>query len=332
MRSIPSHRPRFLAPVLLGSLFAWVLPQIATAALPTSTNHWDRCVTRHAQELQIDPALLHAIIWTESKNQPLAIAWTDRWGKRHSVFPKTTEDARALMTQLQRSQQTFDLGLAQVNSKNIARLAKPLDVQPTDLLQPCTNLKVASYVLREQLDRHGYTWRAIAGYNGSLPYINLVWQNLCQRHTTTLCHTDGLALRSNRIPAPTDSIRATTLPIADGPIVTTLINAPASLPPVIQETPVHVSFSAPVRTIPPNTDPPDNTTTWLDRIPTASRILTISVRLLASFSLLIGTIILFCYGIRIIFWALGLVRESLIALLRGHRTTFPHPLQRPLTS
>jgi hypothetical protein len=219
--------------------------------------------------------------------------------------------------------------LAQVNSKNIARLAKPLDVQPTDLLQPCTNLKVASYVLREQLDRHGYTWRAIAGYNGSLPYINLVWQNLCQRHTTTLCPAEGFAFRTARVPAPTDSIRVSTLPIADGPIVTRVINPSESMP-GIADTPV--SFSPPVRTIPPNTDPPDNTTTWLDRIPTASRILTISVRLLAPFSLLIGTIILFCYGIRIIFWALGLVRESLVALLRGHRTTFPHPLQRPLTS
>ncbi len=329
MRSIPSPRPRFLAPVLLGSLFAWVLPQIATAALPTSTNHWDRCVTRHAQELQIDPALLHAIIWTESKNQPLAIAWTDRWGKRHSVFPKTTEDARALMTQLQRSQQTFDLGLAQVNSKNIVRLARPLNFDPVDLLQPCTNLKVASYILREQLDRHGYTWRAVAGYNGSLPYINLVWQNLCQRHTTTLCPAEGFALRTTRIPAPTDSIRVSTLPIADGPIVTRIINRPESIP-GIPYTPV--SFSPPVHTIPLNTDPPGDTTTWLDRIPTASRILMISVRLLAPFSLLIGTVILFCYGIRIIFWALGLVRESLVALLRGHRTSFPHPLQRPLTS
>jgi hypothetical protein len=34
----------------------------------------------------------------------------------------------------------------------------------------------------------------------------------------------------------------------------------------------------------------------------------ISVRILAPFMLFIGTIVLLCYGIRIILWAIGLVR------------------------
>jgi len=46
--------------------------------------------------------------------------------------------------------------------------------------------------------------------------------------------------------------------------------------------------------------------------------------------LLIGTIVPGRYGIRIILWAVGLVRDSVFALLRGHRTSFPYPSHRSL--
>lgn len=317
---------------LWGNLLLGLLAQPVSAALPTSIQHWEQCATRYAQELNIDPALFQAMIWTESRNQPLAIAWTDRWGKRHSVYPDSHADARTLIAQLQRSKQEYDLGLGQVNSRNIARLAKPLEFQATDLLRPCTNLQVASHILGEQLDKHGHTWRAVAGYNGSTQYIELVWTNLCQRHTSPLCQSNGTSLRATRIPAPTDSLHPVTR--STTPALATLISTTPSSPVLTlqRESTTPEPGAGSTRSTSMAVETPETSKNWLDRLPTATTMLWISLRILAPFTLFIGTIVLLCYGIRIIFWSVGLVRDSLFSLLRGHPTSFPHPLHRPITS
>jgi len=133
----------------------WSLPFYAHALSPDRPQSWDACLEREVAHLDIPPALFHALVYTESRNHPWAIAWTDHQGVRHSVFPQSKDHAYQVLTQLQRRQHTLDLGLGQLNSRNWGAITERLNLSPHQLLEPCHRLTAASMILREQLTKHG---------------------------------------------------------------------------------------------------------------------------------------------------------------------------------
>lgn len=114
-----------------------------------------------------------------------------------------------IQVQLPPAHAHFDVGLTQLNSRNIRRLARQYGLRPVEVLDPCINLTFSTQILEEQLDRHGYTWQAIAGYNGSTSYIPLVWTNLCCVHPYPDCPAAGALAARPHPPAPTDPLRLT---------------------------------------------------------------------------------------------------------------------------
>lgn len=78
-----------------------------------------------------------------------------------------------------------DIGLMQINSMHLRRLAR-YGIDRAALLDGCTNAYVGAWILRENIDRYGMTWRAVGAYNASTPskqlrYVNLInsqWQAL----------------------------------------------------------------------------------------------------------------------------------------------------------
>lgn len=335
-------RVRLIVAGLL-SLLSWGFPVLGHT-LPSSSS-WDRCLHEQATALHLDPALLRAIIRTESNGHPWAIGWTDPQGQRHSVFPATQAEAAHLMSSLQRAHRTFDTGLMQLNSIHVPRLVTARGLTPQDLLRPCTNIHLAGIILRENLDRHGRVWQAIAGYNGSVgstKYIDRVWENLCRQDHARPCHTSPHA-RSARPPSPTDPLTLIHGPVQNRPEPDPL-RAPFTLsvpaPPNPIELPVlrpivlpasdqtpedDASTPASSLTSSPTTQEPPMTLwdTVVLAMPATMTMLAFAFRVLIPFLVFTGLVVLLAYGSRVMFWALGLAFDSVRTLVQGQRPGFP---------
>ena len=146
-----------------------------------SVNTWSQCLREAAFVSGVDPALLQAIVSVESGDHPYAFGWFDPQGTRRSYKAATYTAAVAQLDALERQQIRFDVGLAQVNSRNLMVLERRTGMASVRALDPCTNLHFAGIILREQIGRHGPTWRAVAGYNGALSYVSKVRKVYCTR-------------------------------------------------------------------------------------------------------------------------------------------------------
>ncbi len=144
-----------------------------------SVNTWSQCLRDAAFASGVDPALLQAIVTVESGDHPYAFGWFDAQGTRRSYKAATYTAAVAQLDALERQHIRFDVGLAQVNSRNLIALERRTGIAPVRALDPCTNLHFAGIILREQIGRHGATWRAVAGYNGALSYVPKVRKVYC---------------------------------------------------------------------------------------------------------------------------------------------------------
>jgi len=311
--------------LLAGSISLWGFSHSSAAmqdsiTLSTAPTPWAHCLQRHAQELDLHPALLRAIIYAESRNHPFAIGWTDETGSRHSQFPPTEQAAQRLMQTLQQRGQQFDAGLGQISSTNHGAITELLGIQPEQLFEPCKNLTAASHILHEHILRHGRTWQALAGYNGSVgstKYIAIVHGHLC-RQTPDLCRSSSLLWSQ---PSPD-----TPLPSA------TTIQASLS-----EETPHDAELDQslinqiPARSTPRAT-PLSNQHQIHDIIelgftlPSPSTMMTLGVQVLLPLLFLIALLIVCTYVIRTLLWSYQLVRDSLRALQR------PSPLALRRTS
>jgi type IV secretion system protein VirB1 len=92
---------------------------------------------------QVAPETIAAVAWTESRFDPLAIGINR--GPRPVARPRTAEEAARLARRLIEGGANIDLGVAQINSANFARLG----LTPEAAFDPCRNLRAAATVLLE---------------------------------------------------------------------------------------------------------------------------------------------------------------------------------------
>jgi soluble lytic murein transglycosylase-like protein len=117
---------------------------IMTLALSGSTSgNAAACWDAAAQVYGVDPWLLYGIATVESSLDPHALN----------------------LSHLQRTG-SYDIGLMQINSRNLPTLAIA-GIAPEHLWDSCTSIHVGARILREKIDRHGDNWEAVGAYNAS---------------------------------------------------------------------------------------------------------------------------------------------------------------------
>jgi len=119
----------------------WVFFVIALcAAAPAAAQ---ACWESAAQRYGVSAQLLYAVAQTESGLNPRAV--------NRSHVARTG---------------TYDIGLMQINSGHLSRLAR-FGISEQDLFEPCVNLNVGAWLLATTFSKHGVTWEGIGAYNAA---------------------------------------------------------------------------------------------------------------------------------------------------------------------
>ncbi|KAF2410585.1 transglycosylase SLT domain-containing protein [Pseudomonas antarctica] len=131
---------------------------------------WASCWEEVAGRYDIEPELLQAIAVVESGYRAQALN------------PGNSDGSR-------------DIGLMQINSMHLPRLAKQGITEERLLAEPCLSVEVGASILAEFIQRFGYNWTAVGSYNaGAAPerealrlrYAEKIWAQyealVAQRH------------------------------------------------------------------------------------------------------------------------------------------------------
>lgn len=105
----------------------------------------------------VDSSTALALIWTESRNRPLAIGVNAKGSA--SQYPKSAAHAAQIAREYIARGLSIDLGLAQINSKNLPMLKMSVE----QAFDPCSNLKAMEYIL-------GDCYRRTATVSGNRVY------------------------------------------------------------------------------------------------------------------------------------------------------------------
>lgn len=121
---------------------------------------FEKLFQTHCKTYGVPKEIAIAIAKQESALNPLCInvAGDDFW-------PKTREEAEAIIRKAQAKDLSYDVGLMQINSQWI----KQWKLDPTSLLTPDTNIRYGLRILKNEINRHGLNWRAIASYHSPDP-------------------------------------------------------------------------------------------------------------------------------------------------------------------
>lgn len=127
-RKMAANKPRYLLQVIL----------LLNIVYGANAIGLEKCFNLASVKYKIPAKLLKAIAKTETKFDPLAIHMNKN--------------------------QTYDLGLMQINSSWLTKLNK-VGITQTDLLNGCKNIQVGAWILASNIKQYGFSVKAIGAYN-----------------------------------------------------------------------------------------------------------------------------------------------------------------------
>jgi soluble lytic murein transglycosylase-like protein len=113
------------------------------ALLAAGAAHAD-CFDEAANYQKVNPLILRAIAWKESHNKPDAL---------HKNANGST-----------------DYGVMQINSVHLPVLAQ-YGISSSTLMEPCKNVYIAAWHLRQKMNKYGNTWEAVGAYHSETPLL-----------------------------------------------------------------------------------------------------------------------------------------------------------------
>ncbi len=131
-----------------------------SALASADTSRLEQCIVLAAHYRGQDPALLKAIAVQESGLNPNAV---NRNNKNGSV----------------------DHGAFQINSSWLPTL-KRHGITEQQLYDPCISAYVAAWILAQEINRHGPTWRAVGAYNSPTEANQKIYARRIQQLYTSL--------------------------------------------------------------------------------------------------------------------------------------------------
>jgi soluble lytic murein transglycosylase-like protein len=131
----------FAASLLHRAAIVWILALFGIS-LPASSYADDTCFERAGAYQGVNPIILRAIAWFESKGNPDAVH--------------------------RNANGSVDVGQAQINSVHFGEL-RQYGVPPGALRDACVNTYVSAWILKQKMIRYGNTWKAIGAYHSETP-------------------------------------------------------------------------------------------------------------------------------------------------------------------
>lgn len=140
----------------------------ARAAGTPGTTPYDPCFDAAARYYGLHPALLKAIARKESGMNPRAVG--------------------------RNTNGTYDIGIMQINSAHLPKLARA-GVTADDLLaNPCRNIVVGAWILADAVRRHGLTWKAVGAYHSPTEWRQAKYAADVQRRVIAELRAAGIAV------------------------------------------------------------------------------------------------------------------------------------------
>ncbi|KWN14711.1 BapC protein [Burkholderia territorii] len=119
------------------------LAGLALGGFASGPAHAD-CYEAAAQYQQVNPLILRAIAWQESHGHADALNYN--------------------------ANGSIDYGLMQINSVHLPTLAS-YGIAKDALMEPCKNVYIAAWVLRQKMNKYGNTWAAVGAYHSETPAL-----------------------------------------------------------------------------------------------------------------------------------------------------------------
>lgn len=142
----------FVLPIILASFFLWC-PAAPAEPLPP-------LFLQAAQAHNVPLDWTQAIARVESGWSPFVL---NIEGKGYIFASK--DEALAKARQAQAEGRSFDSGLMQINSRWLDRYSIPLEAA----LDPAANVWLGSWILKQEIERYGRNWSAVAHYHSPDP-------------------------------------------------------------------------------------------------------------------------------------------------------------------
>ena len=129
---------------------AWVLAaQAVCAHARPPTLPYERCFAKASDRFGVDKRMLVAIAKTESAFDANAVGRPNANG-------------------------SYDIGIMQINTFWLPTLAR-YGITEEGLRNACTNIHVGAWILAQNINRHGATWKAVGAYNAVTPSKQMVY-------------------------------------------------------------------------------------------------------------------------------------------------------------